>query len=85
MKQAAIHAKAEYLNSKSGPSARQEEPALKSYPRQESLYASRRTDQSSAGHKRKDDHGNRQGNLKKGKGKYGRYDHREPLSNPDCA
>ncbi|CAL2277645.1 unnamed protein product [Prunus armeniaca] len=47
MKQAAIQAKAEYFNSKSGPSARQEEPALKGYPGQGSPYAPRRTDESS--------------------------------------
>ncbi|CAL2277654.1 unnamed protein product [Prunus armeniaca] len=45
MKQAAIHAKAEYFNSKSGPSARQEEPTLKNYSAQEPLYPSNeRTD-----------------------------------------
>ncbi|CAL2239564.1 unnamed protein product [Prunus armeniaca] len=85
MKQAAIHTKAEYFNSKSGPLARQEEPALKSYPGQESLCAPRRIDESSAGHKRKDDHDNRQGNSKKGRGKYGRNDHRAPLPNPNHA
>ncbi|CAL2238414.1 unnamed protein product [Prunus armeniaca] len=77
MKQAAVHAKAEYFNSKPGPSARKEEPATKSYPR--------RTDDSSAGHKRKDDRDSRQRNSKKGHGKYGRNDHRSPLPNHDRA
>ncbi|CAL2242453.1 unnamed protein product [Prunus armeniaca] len=85
MKQAAIHAKAEYFNSKFGPSARQEEPALKSCPGQGSPYAPRRTDEPSAGHKRKDDHDNRQGGSKKRRGKYGRNDHRAPLPNQDRA
>ncbi|CAL8174398.1 unnamed protein product [Prunus armeniaca] len=77
MKQAAVHAKAEYFNSKPGPSARQEGSATKSYPG--------RTDDSSARHKRKDDRDHRQGNSKKGRGKYGRNDHRAPLPNPDRA
>ncbi|CAL8157340.1 unnamed protein product [Prunus armeniaca] len=77
MKQAAVHAKAEYFNSKTGPSARKEESATKSYPG--------RTDDSSAGHKRKDDRDSRQGNSKKGRGKYGRNDHRAPLPNHDRA
>ncbi|CAL9024966.1 unnamed protein product [Prunus brigantina] len=77
MKQAAIHAKAEYFNSKPGPSARKEESAPKSYPG--------RTDDSSAGHKRKDDRDSRQGNPKKGRGKYDRNDHRAPLPNHDRA
>ncbi|CAL9011376.1 unnamed protein product [Prunus brigantina] len=86
IKQAAIHAKAEYFNSKSGPSARQEEPTLRSYPMQESPYApTRRNDESSARHKRKDNHDTRQGHSKIVKGKYGRNDHREPLPNPDRA
>ncbi|CAL2257085.1 unnamed protein product [Prunus armeniaca] len=84
MKQAAIHAKAEYFNSKSGPSARQEEPTLRSYPVQESSYApTRRNDESSARHKRKDNHDAQQGHSKKGKGKYGHNDHRAPLPNHD--
>ncbi|CAL8077346.1 unnamed protein product [Prunus armeniaca] len=77
MKHAAVHAKAEYFNSKSGPSARQEESAPKSYPGQ--------TDDYSAVHKRKDDRDNRQGSSKKGRGKYGRNDHRAPQPNHDCA
>ncbi|CAL8995965.1 unnamed protein product [Prunus brigantina] len=77
MKQAAVHAKAEYFNSKPGPSARKEESAPKSYPG--------RTDDSSAGHKRKDDRDNRHGNSKKGRGKYGRNDHRAPLPSHDRA
>ncbi|XP_034217344.1 uncharacterized protein LOC117628908 [Prunus dulcis] len=83
IKQAAIHAKAEYFNSKSGPSARQEEPALKSYPGQESPYAPRRAGESSARHKQKDDRDTRQGHSKKEKGKYDRNDHRAPLPNYD--
>ncbi|CAL2237685.1 unnamed protein product [Prunus armeniaca] len=59
MKQAAVHAKAEYFNSKPGPSARKEESATKSYPGQ--------TDDLLAGHKRKDDRDCRQGNSKKGR------------------
>ncbi|CAL2257310.1 unnamed protein product [Prunus armeniaca] len=77
MKQAVVHAKVEYFNSKPGPSARKEELAPKSYPG--------RTDDSSTGHKWKNDHDSRQGNSKKGRGKYGRNDHRAPLSNHDCA
>ncbi|CAL8988591.1 unnamed protein product, partial [Prunus brigantina] len=37
MKQAAVHAKAEYFNSKSEPTARQAESVPKAYPRQESF------------------------------------------------
>ncbi|CAL9013591.1 unnamed protein product, partial [Prunus brigantina] len=77
MKQAAVHAKAEYFNSKPGPSARKEESAPKSYPG--------RTGDSSARHKRKDARDSRQGNSKKGSGKYGRNDHRAPLPNHDHA
>ncbi|CAL2239813.1 unnamed protein product [Prunus armeniaca] len=77
MKQAAIHAKAKYFNSKPGPSARQEESATKCYLG--------RTDDSSASHKRKDDRDNWQGSSKKGRGKYGRNDHRAPLPNHDRA
>ncbi|CAL8077352.1 unnamed protein product [Prunus armeniaca] len=75
MKQAAVHAKAEYFNSKSEPSARQEESAPKSYLG--------RTDDSSESHKLKDDRDNRQTSSKKGRGKYGRNDHRAPLPNHD--
>ncbi|CAL2271001.1 unnamed protein product [Prunus armeniaca] len=75
MKQAAVHAKAEYFNSKLGPSARKEESATKSYPGQ--------TDDSSAGHKRKADRDSRKGNSKKGREKYGRNDHRAPVPNHD--
>ncbi|CAL2230835.1 unnamed protein product [Prunus armeniaca] len=77
MKQVAVHAKAEYFNSKPGPSARKEESATKSYPG--------RADDSLAGFKRKDDRDSRQGNSKKGRGKYGRNDHRAPLPNHDRA
>ncbi|CAL8174531.1 unnamed protein product [Prunus armeniaca] len=77
MKQAAVHAKAEYFNSKPEPSTRQEESAPKSYLG--------RTDDSSACHKRKEDRDNRQGSSKKGCGKYGRNDHRAPLPNHDRA
>ncbi|CAL9000859.1 unnamed protein product [Prunus brigantina] len=77
MKQAAVHAKAEYFNSKPGPTARKEESAPKSYLG--------RTDDSPAQHKRKDDREGRQGNSKKGRGKYGRNDHRAPLPNHDRA
>ncbi|KAH0969500.1 hypothetical protein GBA52_022000 [Prunus armeniaca] len=83
MKQAAIHAKAEYFNSKFGPSAQQEEPALKSYPGQDSPYAPRRADVSSAGHKRKVNRDNRQGRSNREKGKYDCNDHRAPLPNTD--
>ncbi|CAL2272245.1 unnamed protein product [Prunus armeniaca] len=77
IKQAAVHAKAEYFNSKPRPSARQEESAPKSYLG--------RTNDSSAGHKRNDDRDNWQGSSKKGRGKYGRNDHRAPISNHDRA
>ncbi|CAL9026650.1 unnamed protein product, partial [Prunus brigantina] len=40
---------------------------------------------SSAGNKRKDNRDNRQGNSKKGRGKYDRTDHRAPLPNHDRA
>ncbi|CAL8162012.1 unnamed protein product [Prunus armeniaca] len=85
MKQAAVHAKAEYFNSKSGTLARREESAQKSYPGQESSYPPKRADDSSAGHKRKDDRDNRQGSSKKGREKYGHNDHQTPLSNHDRA
>ncbi|CAL8083402.1 unnamed protein product [Prunus armeniaca] len=74
---AAVHTKAEYFNSKPGPSARKEESVTKSYQG--------RIDDSSAGHKRKNDRDSRQGNSKKGQRKYGRNDHRAPLPNHDCA
>ncbi|CAL8991638.1 unnamed protein product, partial [Prunus brigantina] len=77
MKQAAVHAKAEYFNSKPGPTARKEESAPKNYPG--------RADDSSVGHKRKDDRDKRHGNSKKGRGKYGRNDHCAPLPNHDRA
>ncbi|CAL2227858.1 unnamed protein product [Prunus armeniaca] len=77
MKQAAVHTKAEYFNSKPGPSAWKEESATKSYQG--------RTNDSSAGHKRKNDRDSRQGNSKKGRRKYGRNDHRAPLPNHDRA
>ncbi|CAL2239069.1 unnamed protein product [Prunus armeniaca] len=67
MKQAAVHAKAEYFTSKPGPSAQQEESVSKSYPG--------RTDNSMAGHKWKDDRDHRRGSSKNGRGKYGRNDH----------
>ncbi|CAL8999507.1 unnamed protein product [Prunus brigantina] len=53
--------------------------------RRGSPYAPRRTDEPSAGQKRKDDRDNRQGGSKKGRGKYGRNDHRAPLPNQDRA
>ncbi|CAL2265762.1 unnamed protein product [Prunus armeniaca] len=84
MKQAEIHAKAEYFNSKSGPSARQEELTLKNYSAQGPSYPqNERTDKYLASHKRKDNHDARQGHSKKGKGKYGRNDHQAPLPNHD--
>ncbi|CAL9011256.1 unnamed protein product [Prunus brigantina] len=83
MKQAAVHAKAEYFNSKSEPTARQVESAPKAYPRQESSYPPGRVDGSSAGNKRKDHREDRQGSSKKGRGKHGRNDHRAPLPNHD--
>ncbi|CAL9029664.1 unnamed protein product [Prunus brigantina] len=85
MKQAAVHAKAEYFNSKSEPTARQVESAPKAYPRQESSYPPGRVDCSSAGNKRKDHREDRQGSSKKGRGKHGRNDHRAPLPNHDRA
>ncbi|CAL9019505.1 unnamed protein product [Prunus brigantina] len=60
-------------------------PALKSYPKQGSPYASIKADESLAGRNRKDDHDNRHGSSKKGRGKYGRNDHRAPLPNHDHA
>ncbi|CAL9004171.1 unnamed protein product [Prunus brigantina] len=83
MKQAAVHAKAAYFNSKSGPTARQEESAPKAYPGQESAYPSGRIDITTAGHKLKDHREDRQGSSKKGRGKHGRNDHRAPLPNHD--
>ncbi|CAL9017855.1 unnamed protein product, partial [Prunus brigantina] len=61
MKQAAVHAKAEYFNSKSGPTARQIESAPKAYTGQESSYPPARVDGTSAGHKRKNHREDRQG------------------------
>ncbi|KAI5312710.1 hypothetical protein L3X38_041884 [Prunus dulcis] len=85
MKQAAIHAKAEYFNSKFGPSAWQEESALKSYSVQGSPYAPvERTYGYLASQKQNDNPNTRQGHSKKGKEKYDRNDHRAPLSNHDC-
>ncbi|CAL8088579.1 unnamed protein product [Prunus armeniaca] len=72
MKQAAIHTKAEYFNSKSEPSARQGSP-----------YPPRKIDEPSAWHKQKDDRDNRQGSSKKGQGKYDLNDHQAPLPNHD--
>ncbi|CAL8169210.1 unnamed protein product [Prunus armeniaca] len=84
MKQAVIYAKVEYFNSKSGPSARQEEPALKNYSAQKQPYTPiEKTNGYPASQKRKDNSDARQGHLKKGKGKYGRNDHRAPLLNHD--
>ncbi|CAL9007786.1 unnamed protein product [Prunus brigantina] len=83
MKQAAVHAKAEYFNSKPGPTARQGESAPKAYPGQESSYPPGRVDGSSVGNKRKDNREDRQGSSKKGRGKHGRNDHRAPLPNHD--
>ncbi|XP_021815595.1 uncharacterized protein LOC110758113 [Prunus avium] len=83
MKQATIHAKAEYFNSKVGPSARQEEPVPQKYSAQEKPYGTiEKNGGYQVGHKRKDSHGGvRQEHYKKGKGRFGRNDHCAPLPN----
>ncbi|XP_020412774.1 uncharacterized protein LOC109947255 [Prunus persica] len=83
MKQAAIHAKAKYFNSKPTASAPRGNAESSAYPAKETSYG--RTDTYSAGHKRKDDRADRREPSKKGKGRYGRNDHRAPLPNHDQA
>ncbi|XP_020412104.1 uncharacterized protein LOC109947084 [Prunus persica] len=83
MKQAAIHAKAEYFNSKPTASAPRENAESSAYPAKATSYG--RTDTYSAGHKRKDNPADRREPSKKGKGRYGRNDHRAPLPNNDQA
>ncbi|CAL8998086.1 unnamed protein product, partial [Prunus brigantina] len=55
------------------------------YTGHESSYPPGRVDNPSAGHKRKDNHDDCRGNSKKGRGKYGRNEHRAPLPNHDRA
>ncbi|BBG99152.1 hypothetical protein Prudu_008748 [Prunus dulcis] len=81
MKQAAVHAKAEYFNSKPSASARREDAKPSAYPAKAPSYD--RTDSYSAGHKRKDNRDDRRDQPKKGKGRYGRNDNRGPLPNLD--
>ncbi|XP_020414875.1 uncharacterized protein LOC109947891 [Prunus persica] len=81
MKQAAIHAKAEYFNSKPAVSASRGDAKPSAYPAKATPYEG--VDTYSAGHKRKDDRADRREHSKKGKGRYGRNDHRAPLPNRD--
>ena len=81
MKQAAVHAKAEYFNSKPSASARREDAKPSAYPAKAPSYD--RTDSYSAGHKRKDNRDDRRDQPKKGKGRYGHNDNRGPLPNRD--
>ncbi|XP_034208225.1 uncharacterized protein LOC117621784 [Prunus dulcis] len=81
MKQAAVHAKAEYFNSKPSVSACREDTEPNAYPAKTPSYE--RVDSYSADHKKKDNSADRRDHLKKGKGRYGRNDHRGPLPNRD--
>ncbi|XP_034197315.1 uncharacterized protein LOC117612781 [Prunus dulcis] len=81
MKQAAVHAKAEYFNSKPSVLARREDTEPNAYPAKMPSYE--RVDSYSADHKRKDNRADRRDHPKKGKGRYGRNDHRGPLPNRD--
>ncbi|XP_020419522.1 uncharacterized protein LOC109949179 [Prunus persica] len=81
MKQAAIQAKAEYFNSKPAVSAPRGDAEPSAYPAKAIPYE--RVDTYSVGHKRKDDRADRREHSKKGKGTYGRNDHRAPLPNRD--
>ncbi|BFG25439.1 hypothetical protein CerSpe_117130 [Prunus speciosa] len=80
MKQAAIHAKAEYFNSKAEPTARQNEPIKRSATAQASPFTS--TAQPAGypeSHKRKDAGSSQKGHSKKNKSRYGRDSYRAPL------
>ncbi|XP_034218184.1 uncharacterized protein LOC117629717 [Prunus dulcis] len=81
MKQAAVHAKAEYFNSKPSVSARREDSEPSAYPAKAPSYE--RVDSYSAGHKRKDNRADRRDLPKKGKRRYGHNDNRAPLQNRD--
>ncbi|XP_034203617.1 uncharacterized protein LOC117618105 [Prunus dulcis] len=81
MKQAAVHAKAEYFNSKPSASARREDAEPNAYSAKAPSYE--KADSYSAGHKRKDNRADRRDQPKKGKGRYGRNDNRGPLPNRD--
>ncbi|XP_034197018.1 uncharacterized protein LOC117612439 [Prunus dulcis] len=81
MKHAAVHAKAEYFNSKPSVSARREDTEPNAYPAKTQAYE--RVDSYSTDHKRKDNRADRRDQLKKGKGRYGRNDNRGPLPNRD--
>ncbi|XP_021822805.1 uncharacterized protein LOC110764199 [Prunus avium] len=80
MKQAAIHAKAEYFNSRAEPTARQSEPIQRSSTAQASPFApATQTAGYSESHKRKDAGSSQKGHSKKNKSMYGRDNYRAPL------
>ncbi|XP_034219187.1 uncharacterized protein LOC117630595 [Prunus dulcis] len=81
MKQAAVHAKAEYFNSKPSVPARRGDTEPNAYPAKTPSYDS--IDPYSADHKRKDNRADRRDHPKKEKGRYCRNDNRGPLPNRD--
>ncbi|XP_021823259.1 uncharacterized protein LOC110764568 [Prunus avium] len=81
MKQAAIHAKAEYFNSRAEPTSRQSEPVQRPSTAQASPYApATQTAAYSESHKRKDAGSSQKGHSKKNKSRYGRDNYRAPLT-----
>ncbi|XP_034225688.1 uncharacterized protein LOC117635486 [Prunus dulcis] len=72
MKQAVVHAKAEYFNLKPSVSARREDTEPNAYPAKAPSYEW--ADSYSAGHQRKDNRADRRGQPKKGKRRYSRND-----------
>ncbi|XP_021812974.1 uncharacterized protein LOC110755955 [Prunus avium] len=80
MKQAAIHAKAEYFNSRAEPTARQSEPVQRSSAAQASPFApAAQTAGHLESHKCKDAGSSQRGHSKKNKSRYGRDNYRAPL------
>ncbi|XP_021813076.1 uncharacterized protein LOC110756013 [Prunus avium] len=80
MKQAAIHAKAEYFNSKAEPTARQNKPLQHSAMAQISPFAPTvRPAEYTESHKCKDTGRSQKGHSKKNKGRYDKDSYRAPL------
>ncbi|BFG35159.1 hypothetical protein CerSpe_214330 [Prunus speciosa] len=80
MKQAAIHAKAEYFNSRAEPTARQGEYIQRSSTAQASPFVpAAQAVEYPDSHKRKDTGSSQRGHSKKNKNKYGRDNYRAPL------
>ncbi|XP_021833951.1 uncharacterized protein LOC110773736 [Prunus avium] len=80
MKQAAIHTKADYFNSRAEPTARQSEPIQRSSTAQASPFApAAQTAGYLESHKRKDAGSSQKGHSKKNKSRYGRDNYRAPL------